>query len=172
MLSLLLRRRNVTKKAALKLLDDASAAIQYNRDLLQHALDHARQGITVFDKDLRLMCWNREFQDLFELPGELARAGIGLDEIVRFNAARGSYGPGEPDEFVAARLESFVNDVEPVRVRLHTSGQGHRDPLGPHAGRRHRHDLHRHHRRRWRRRRRWSAPTRRWSGASASAPRS
>ena len=55
-LSLLLRRRNVTKKAALKLLDDASAAIQYNRDLLQHALDHARQGITVFDKDLRLMC--------------------------------------------------------------------------------------------------------------------
>ncbi|MFO1149488.1 MAG: PAS domain-containing hybrid sensor histidine kinase/response regulator [Alsobacter sp.] len=121
-LSLLLRRRNVTKKAALKLLDDASAAIQYNRDLLQHALDHARQGITVFDKDLRLMCWNREFQELFRLPNDLARVGTGLDEIVRFNAARGSYGPGEPDEFVAARLESFVNDVEPVRVRLHTTG--------------------------------------------------
>ena len=122
-LSLLLRRRNVTKKAALKLLDDASAAIQYNRDLLQHALDHARQGITVFDKDLRLMCWNREFQDLFDLPPSLARVGTGLDEIVRFNAARGSYGPGEPDEFVTARLESFVNDVEPVRVRLHDSGK-------------------------------------------------
>jgi signal transduction histidine kinase len=122
-LSLLLRRRNVSKKAALKLLDDASAAIQYNRDLLQHALDHARQGITVFDKDLRLMCWNREFQDLFSLPSELARAGTGLDEIVRFNAQRGSYGPGETDEFVATRLESFVNDVEPVRLRLHDSGK-------------------------------------------------
>ncbi|MHB2165554.1 PAS domain-containing hybrid sensor histidine kinase/response regulator [Alsobacter sp. R-9] len=122
-LSLLLRRRNVSKKAALKLLDDASAAIQYNRDLLQHALDHARQGITVFDKDLRLMCWNREFQDLFGLPSELARAGTGLDEIVRFNAERGSYGPGEADEFVAARLESFVNDLEPVRLRLHDSGK-------------------------------------------------
>ncbi len=121
-LSLLLRRRNVTKKAALKLLDDASAAIQYNRDLLQHALDHARQGITVFDKDLRLMSWNREFQDLFQLPNDLARVGAGLDEIVRYNAARGSYGPGEPDDFVAMRLESFVNDVEPVRVRLHTTG--------------------------------------------------
>lgn len=122
-LSLLLRRRNVSKKAALKLLDDASAAIQYNRDLLQHALDHARQGITVFDKDLRLMCWNREFQDLFSLPSELARAGTGLDEIVRFNAQRGSYGPGETDEFVATRLESFVNDIEPVRLRLHDSGK-------------------------------------------------
>jgi Na+/proline symporter/signal transduction histidine kinase len=122
-LSLLLRRRNVSKKAALKLLDDASAAIQYNRDLLQHALDHARQGITVFDKDLRLMSWNREFQDLFELPSSLARVGTGLDEIVRYNAARGFYGPGEPDEFVAVRLESFINDPEPVRVRLHTSGK-------------------------------------------------
>jgi Na+/proline symporter/signal transduction histidine kinase len=121
-LSLLLRRRNVSKKAALKLLDDASAAIQYNRDLLQHALDHARQGITVFDKDLRLLCWNREFQELFELPSDLVRAGIGLDEIIQFNASRGAYGPGSPDEFVAARMESFVSDVEPVRVRLHNTG--------------------------------------------------
>ncbi len=35
-LSLLLRRRNVSPKAALKLLDDASAAFQYSRDILQH----------------------------------------------------------------------------------------------------------------------------------------
>jgi len=48
-LSLLLSRRNVSTREALKLLDDASAALQYNRDLLQHALDHAGQGITVFD---------------------------------------------------------------------------------------------------------------------------
>ena len=45
-LSLLLRRRAMSGKSALKMLDDASAAIQSSRDLLQHALDHARQGIT------------------------------------------------------------------------------------------------------------------------------
>jgi Na+/proline symporter/signal transduction histidine kinase len=122
-LSLLLRRRNVSKKAALKLLDDASAAIQYNRDLLQHALDHARQGITVFDKDLRLMCWNREFQDLFELPSDVARVGISLADIIQFNASRGAYGRGEAQPMIAARLESFVNDREPVRVKIHTSGK-------------------------------------------------
>ena len=121
-ITLLLRRRNVTKKAALKLLDDASAAIQYNRDLLQHALDHARQGITVFDRDLRLMCWNREFQALFQLPDSLTRTGIGLDEIIRFNAQRGTYGDGPPDDYIADRLESFVNDHDPVRVRLRNSG--------------------------------------------------
>jgi Na+/proline symporter/signal transduction histidine kinase len=122
-LSLLLRRRNVSKKAALKLLDNASAAIQYNRDLLQYALDHARQGITVFDRDLRLICWNREFRDLFDLPNEMVRVGIGLDEIVRFNAERGIYGNGSIDRFVTIRLESLINDTDPIRLRLYPSAE-------------------------------------------------
>ena len=104
--SLLMRRRNVNNKAALQLLDDASAAIQYNRDLFQHALDHARQGITLFDRDLRLLGWNREFQNLFELTDNECYAGVGLDEIVRHNAERGLYGSGATDDFIASRLES------------------------------------------------------------------
>ena len=52
-LSLLLRKRTLSTKAALKLLDDANAAIHYNREILQTALDHVRQGIAVFDKELR-----------------------------------------------------------------------------------------------------------------------
>ena len=67
-LSLLLRKRTVSTKAALKLLDDANAAIHYNREILQTALDHVRQGIAVFDKDLQLICWNRQFGEIFDLP--------------------------------------------------------------------------------------------------------
>ena len=52
-LSLLLRKRTVSTKAALKLLDDANAAIHYNREILQTALDHVGQGIAVFDKELQ-----------------------------------------------------------------------------------------------------------------------
>ena len=117
-LSLLLRSGAVSNKAALKLLDDASAAIQNNRDVLQHALDHARQGITVFDRNLRLMAWNREFRDLFQLPSDMLRVGLGLEHIVRFNAERGLYGEGDIDGFVADRVESLVNDVEPFRLRI------------------------------------------------------
>lgn len=122
-LSLLLRRRNVSTRDALKLLDDASAALQYSRDLLQHALDHARQGITVFDRELRLLAWNRAFIDLYGLPTELVRIGAGLDEIIRFNAERGSYGSGSVEELVAARLHSFVHETEPQRIRLEPAGR-------------------------------------------------
>ena len=44
-MSLLLRPRTVSGHSALKLIDEASAAIQSSRDQLQHALDHAKQGI-------------------------------------------------------------------------------------------------------------------------------
>ena len=87
-LSLLLRKRTVSTKAALKLLDDANAAIQYNREILQTALDHVRQGIAVFDKDLQLICWNRQFGEILDLPPIAGpRPGIGLADILRFNAA-------------------------------------------------------------------------------------
>ncbi|MGY6568253.1 MAG: PAS domain-containing hybrid sensor histidine kinase/response regulator [Salinarimonas sp.] len=118
-LSLVLKRRNVSTSDALKLLDDASAAIQYNRDLLQHALDHARQGITVLDSDLHLLCWNQAFVDLYDLPPDFVRVGISLDEVVRFNAARGAYGPGTMDEHIAARIHSFIHETEPVRLKLY-----------------------------------------------------
>ena len=102
-LSLLLRKRTVSTKAALKLLDDANAAIHYNREILQTALDHVRQGIAVFDKDLQLVCWNRQFGEILDLPPSLIRFGIGLDDILRFNAGDGAIGPGDIENFVQAQ---------------------------------------------------------------------
>ncbi len=117
-LSLLLRPRALSGQSALKLIDEASAAIQSSRDQLQHALDHARQGITVFDSNLALTAWNREFVELFDLPPGMLRLGVGLDEIVRFNAARGAYGPGNSEDFVAERVAALLYDDQPTRLRL------------------------------------------------------
>lgn len=122
-LSLMLRRRNVSTEAALKLLDDASAAIQYSRTLLQHGLDHTRQGVTVFDRELRLMCWNRAFQDIFELPPDLVRFGVGLDEIVSHNAKRGLYGKAAAADVIAQRITALVQELEPQRLRLSPSNR-------------------------------------------------
>ena len=122
-LSLLLRPRTVSGQSALKLIDEASAAIQSSRDQLQHALDHARQGVSVFDANLALTAWNREFADLFNLPPAMLRHGVGLDEIVRFNAGRGAYGPGDSEDFVAERVASLLYDDQPNRLRLFSTNR-------------------------------------------------
>jgi Na+/proline symporter/signal transduction histidine kinase len=121
-LSLLLRQRTVSTKAALKLLDDANAAIHYNREILQTALDHVRQGIAVFDKDTHLICWNRQFGDLLQLPGEMVRIGIDLAEILRFNAEHGAFGPGSPDALVRERLLRYAADLQPFLERFPDRG--------------------------------------------------
>ena len=46
---------------------------------------------------------------------------MGLDAIVRFNAARGVYGPGASDDFIAERIATLLDRDEPTRLRLHPS---------------------------------------------------
>ncbi len=121
-LSLLLRKRTVSTKAALKLLDDANAAIHYNREILQTALDHVRQGIAVFDKELALLCWNRQFGEIFDLPHGLTRIGIALDEILRHIAKNGARDAKELDEQVAERIVRYTSEAEPFLERFAERG--------------------------------------------------
>ena len=120
-ISILLSKGNVTRTDALQLLDEASAALQQNRELLQHALDHARQGVTVFDSNRTLLCWNRAFQTLFDLPDHMINVGTPLEHIIRYNTARNFYGPGQNEIYFRRRYESFIRDTHPVRIRTHPS---------------------------------------------------
>ncbi|HEY2530435.1 MAG TPA: NahK/ErcS family hybrid sensor histidine kinase/response regulator [Xanthobacteraceae bacterium] len=118
-LSLLLRKRTVSTEAALKLLDDANAAIHYDREILQMALDHVRQGIAVFDKGPHLLCWNRQFGEIFDLPHKLTCVGVALDDIVRHIARREA---PEVEGLIAARVAKYTSEEEPFLERL--AGRG------------------------------------------------
>jgi PAS domain S-box-containing protein len=69
--------------------------------LLQAGLDHIGQGISVFDERLRLVGWNRRFIALLDFPEPLIHRGVSFAELIRFNAERGEYGPGDVDGIVA-----------------------------------------------------------------------
>jgi Na+/proline symporter/CheY-like chemotaxis protein len=117
-MSLTIRRRNVGMKSAMKLLDDASEAIQYNRDLMQSALDQVGQGIAVFDRDMRLICWNREFREILSLPPTLRQVGVPLDRIVRYMAdGKGRDGAGA-EAAVSDRLRKYLGTMETFQERL------------------------------------------------------
>ncbi len=117
-LSLLVKRRDPSTKAAMKLLDDASAAIQYNRDLLQIALDQVGQGISVFDRELGLICWNRQFRQILDLTPDFAQVGVSLHAIVRDRAEHGEFGPGNPERIIKDRMDRLVRRMETYHERL------------------------------------------------------
>ncbi len=117
-LSLLLKRGSVSNQSAMRLLDDASEALQYNRDLLQSALDQVRHGLSVFDKEMRLICWNRQFRELLDLPPDIGRVGTPLDRILRVCAERGDFGPGDIDKQVESRIYKLAVRKETFQERI------------------------------------------------------
>ena len=84
---------------------ELEAAVQRNNELLSGVLESLPCGLSVFDRELKLVAANREFRRLLDLPDELVeRPQVGFEDIIRFNAERGEYGPGEVQALVAARV--------------------------------------------------------------------
>ncbi|MGB3867445.1 MAG: PAS domain-containing hybrid sensor histidine kinase/response regulator [Xanthobacteraceae bacterium] len=112
-LSLLLRKRTLSAKAALKLLDDSHAALHFNREVLQTALNHVRQGIAVFDPDLQLICSNHQFGEILGLPSHIVQIGVPLREILDYLAGSQAMTAADHQTFTEVRLVTWTKEGEP-----------------------------------------------------------
>lgn len=73
--------------------------------LVLEGLGKLDQGITIFDQHLRMIAWNDQFLEMCDYPAHLAFQGADFASFIHYNAARGEYGPGDPDALVAERVE-------------------------------------------------------------------
>jgi PAS domain S-box-containing protein len=80
--------------------------------LLQATLDNIDQGLSVYDRDRKLIAFNQHYLRMLGLPPEFAKIGLQFEDFVRWNAARGEYGPGTAEQHVASRL-ALVSKPEP-----------------------------------------------------------
>jgi len=101
--------------------EEASELLQFNKHLLQGAIEHIDQGIAIVDRELKLVSWNRRYTELFEFPKGLIVVGRPIEEVIRHNAVNGLCGPGDIDELVARRVEHLH------RGNSHTSSRIRRD---------------------------------------------
>lgn len=73
--------------------------------LLESVISNVNQGISYLNADLELELCNQKFGQLLQLPPELCQPGVTFEDLARFNAARGEYGPGDVEELVRSRIE-------------------------------------------------------------------
>ena len=85
--------------------DDTAQGVQFNISALTSSLENLDQGISVIDKNLKLVAWNKRYLDLFDFPSGMVAVGTPIEDLIRFNAMRGNCGPGEADLQVKRRLE-------------------------------------------------------------------
>ena len=81
--------------------------------LLQSTLDNLAQGVSVFDKQLRLVAWNERFVELLELPDWLVRPGASFQDYLRYRSARGDFGGGG-EMAIAIRMQQ-IREREPAK---------------------------------------------------------
>ena len=106
------------------LVEDASQSYQFNQELLQSSIQHIEQGISVVDRDLKLLAWNQRYIELFDFPKELIKAGVSLAELLEFNAKRGYFGDNvDIDKEVNKRVEHIRNGS---RYRYRRTGKDNR----------------------------------------------
>jgi len=71
---------------------EASQDLRFNQRLLEAALENMTQGISVVDADLRLVAWNRRYEQLFGYPSGMLRVGMPIAEASAW-ALREIFGP-------------------------------------------------------------------------------
>ena len=72
--------------------------------VLETTLENMSQGISVYDAELKLVAFNRRFVELFRYPPGLLYIGRPYEEVARFKARRGDYGPGDVERQVRKRV--------------------------------------------------------------------
>ncbi len=118
-----LQGRNMQLEEIATIVDEASDVFRFNRGLLQGAIEHMGQGISVVDRELKLVAWNRRYIELFHYPHGLIQVGRSIEEIIRYNAEQGLCGPGEIEAQVARRVAFMKRGSPHVSARERPDGR-------------------------------------------------
>ncbi|MGU5681697.1 hybrid sensor histidine kinase/response regulator [Aeromonas allosaccharophila] len=118
-----LQGRNMQLEEIATIVDEASDVFRFNRGLLQGAIEHIGQGISVVDRELRLVAWNRRYIELFHYPPGLIQAGRSIEEIIRYNAQQGLCGPGDIEDHVARRVAFMKRGSAHISARERPDGR-------------------------------------------------
>ncbi|MGU5815525.1 hybrid sensor histidine kinase/response regulator [Aeromonas hydrophila] len=118
-----LQGRNMQLEEIATIVDEASDVFRFNRGLLQGAIEHMGQGISVVDRELKLVAWNRRYIELFHYPPDLIQVGRPIEEIIRYNAEQGLCGPGDVEAHVARRVAFMQRGSQHISARERPDGR-------------------------------------------------
>lgn len=118
-----LQGRNMQLEEIATIVDEASDVFRFNRGLLQGAIEHMGQGISVVDRELKLVAWNRRYIELFHYPHGLIQVGRSIEEIIRYNAEQGLCGSGDIEAQVARRVAFMKRGSPHVSARERPDGR-------------------------------------------------
>ncbi|NBC36876.1 hybrid sensor histidine kinase/response regulator [Novosphingobium sp. FSY-8] len=106
-----------------RLLDERSHSLGFSRALLAATFENMDSGISVVDAELNLVAWNSRYEQLFAYPPGLLYVGAPVANLIRHNAMRGDFGPGDVETHVIKRLTHLRRGQEYTFERHRPDGR-------------------------------------------------
>ena len=78
------RRETGELDAVAAIVGEVSQDLRFNQQVLEAALQNMSQGISVVDREQRLVAWNRRYVQLFGFPDELLQVGRPIADLTRW----------------------------------------------------------------------------------------
>jgi PAS domain S-box-containing protein len=104
-------------------LDQAGQELRFNREILSTTLENISAGVSVVDPDMRLVAWNRRYQQMFGYPDGMLYVGRPVADLIRYNAERGELGGGDIDGQINKRIGYMRAGSPHVFERVRPDGQ-------------------------------------------------
>jgi signal transduction histidine kinase/CheY-like chemotaxis protein/HPt (histidine-containing phosphotransfer) domain-containing protein len=98
----------------------AKGDIERTRAVMQTILDNMNDGVILLDADFNFVFGNSQFLEKLMVPPDVAKAGNSVEDIIRFQATRGDFGPGDDVERIVKQRRAMMLTPGGVRYERQT----------------------------------------------------
>jgi Na+/proline symporter/signal transduction histidine kinase/CheY-like chemotaxis protein len=102
--------------------EETTRTLQFNQDMLFASFESISSAISVVNADLKIVAWNKRYEQMFNYPRGMLCVGRPAAELIRYNAERGLLGAGEVEKQVQTRLGHLMAGKPYRVVRNHEQG--------------------------------------------------
>ncbi|WP_372956408.1 NahK/ErcS family hybrid sensor histidine kinase/response regulator [Marinobacter sp.] len=99
--------RDMQIEDVVSIVDEASQAMTFSRELLQSAIENISLGVSVVNHQQQLVVWNRRYLELFSYPKGYVRAGRPMQDLMRYNLTSANLPARRIDEIISDRCEAM-----------------------------------------------------------------
>lgn len=99
--------RDMQIEDVVSIVDEASQAMTFSRELLQSAIENISLGVSVVNQQQQLVVWNHRYLELFTYPKGFVRVGRPAEDLMRYNLTNANLPARRIDEIISNHYASM-----------------------------------------------------------------
>jgi len=101
--------RDMQIEDVVSIVDEASQAMTFSRELLQSAIENISLGVSVVNHRQQLVVWNHHYLEMFNYPEGFVRVGRPVEDLMRYNLTSANMPARRIDQIIKNRCDSMRN---------------------------------------------------------------